>query len=182
VEGVSPFLSAGSTKQISRNGEIMKKSVIVIVASLFLLSLIHVALAQTDLNAKVKEAMASFKDKMAKLGEGQAEASNLTLGTTKLNENYSVVDELKGSFNCTATIFVKNGTDFIRISTNVMKDGKRALGTKLDSVGKAYAALIKGEAFYGKVDILGNQYEAGYEPIKNTKNEVIGALYIGFKL
>lgn len=33
---------------------------------------------------------------------------------------------------------------------------------------------------YGVVDILGKQYDTGYEPIKNPSGEIIGVYYFGY--
>ena len=123
-----------------------------------------------------------MKEEAAKLGEPKAEGSSLFFGTTKMNGNYAIVDSIRTSFNCTATFFVKKAADYLRISTNVLKEGNRALGTVLDPTGPAYAAISKGEAFYGTVDILGKKYEAGYEPVKNAAGETIGVYYAGFLL
>lgn len=131
---------------------------------------------------KVKEALKVMKEEAAKLGAPKAEGSSLFFGTTKINGNYAIVDGLKARFNCTATFFVKKGADYVRISTNVLNEGNRAVGTVLDSKGPAYAAIAKGEAFYGNVDILGKKYEAGYEPVKNAAGETVGVYYVGFLL
>jgi hypothetical protein len=131
---------------------------------------------------KVKSAMQVMKAEAAKLGEPKADGSKLFFGTTKMNGDYTIVDGLKTQFGCTATFFSKRGTDFLRISTNVLNDGNRALGTVLNPNGQAYAAIAKGEAFYGMVDILGKKYEAGYEPVKNATGETIGVYYVGFLL
>ncbi len=129
---------------------------------------------------EVKEALKVMKAEAAKEGTPKSEGISLFFGSTRMNGNYVIVDGLKTRFNCTATLFVKKGSDFIRISTNVLKEGNRALGTVLDQKGPAYAAMAKGEAYYGTVDILGQKYEAGYEPIKNAAGETIGVYYIGF--
>ena len=140
------------------------------------------AKAETEFSAKIKEAMAALQADATKLGEPKIDGNALFFGTTKMNGNYQLVDDMKTKFGCTATFFVKKGDAFIRISTNVLKDGNRAVGTPLDPKGKAIAAISKGEAFYGVVDILGNEYDTGYEPIKNAAGEVIGIYYIGFPL
>ena len=129
---------------------------------------------------KVKEVLQVMKAEAAKLGEPKAEGSRLFFGTTKLNGDYTIVDALKTRFNCTATFFSKKGADYIRISTNVLNDGNRAVGTVLNPQGPAYVAISKGEAFYGTTDILGKKYEAGYEPVKNAAGETIGVYYVGF--
>jgi hypothetical protein len=121
-----------------------------------------------------------MKEETAKLGEPKAEGSKLFFGTTRINGDYTIVDALKSRFNCTATFFSKKGTDYVRVSTNVLNEGDRAVGTVLNPNGPAYAGISKGESFYGTVDILGKKYEAGYEPIKNAAGEIIGVYYVGF--
>jgi methyl-accepting chemotaxis protein len=70
----------------------------------------------------------------------------------------------------------------VRISTNVLKDdGSRAVGTELNNTTKAYAALIHNQPFYGVVDILGNPYITGYEPLNAKNGEFIGINYVGYK-
>ncbi|MBF0406692.1 MAG: Cache 3/Cache 2 fusion domain-containing protein [Candidatus Riflebacteria bacterium] len=132
--------------------------------------------------AKIKEAMAEIKSEAAKLGEPKIDGNALLFGTTKIDADYTIVDALKSKYGCTATFFVKKDDGFIRISTNVIKDGNRAVGTPLDPNGPAIAAIKKGEAFYGIVDILGSKYDTGYEPVKNAAGEIIGVYYIGYPL
>ena len=136
--------------------------------------------AQSSNEDKVKEVLQVMKDEAAKLGESRTEGSGLYFGTIRINGDYTIVDALKTRFSCTATFFKKKGTGFVRISTNVLNDGNRAVGTVLDPNGPAYAAISKGESFYGIVDILGKKYQSGYEPIKNKAGETIGTYYVGF--
>lgn len=108
---------------------------------------------------------------------------DLLFGSRTIANNYEIVDKVVSFAGGTATIFVKNGDDFYRISTNVKKDdGSRAIGTTLNKKGKAYAAIKEGKPFYGVVDILGKKYLTGYEPIKNNQGEVIGIWYAGFPI
>jgi hypothetical protein len=91
------------------------------------------------------------------------------------------VDEVQQKIGGTATLFVKNGDEFVRVATNVKKDdGSRAIGTVLDPKGKAMAAISKGKSFYGDVDILGKPYTTGYEPIRDAKKQIIGIYYVGY--
>ncbi len=140
------------------------------------------ALAQTAASAKIKEAMTAMKEESAKMGEARAEGGNLFFGTTRINDNFELVDSLKSRFGGTATFFVKEGSAFMRISTNVMTGGKRAIGTPLDPSGPAIAAIRQGQAFYGIVDILGKMYDTGYEPIINPAGETVGIYYVGHSL
>jgi hypothetical protein len=102
-------------------------------------------------------------------------------GARKINNNYDVVDEIKKSTGASATVFVKEGDEFIRVSTNVLTaEGKRGVGTPL-ARAKAYEAVSKGDAFCGQVDVLGTPFDACYHPIKDAGGKVIGLTYVGYK-
>lgn len=162
------------------------KHYVKLMLTLFVLGLVMgsavTVMANTEFTPKIKKAMAAMKEDSAKLGAPKVDGSSLFFGTNKINENYELVDSLKSKFGCTATFFVKKGDAFVRISTNVMKEGKRAIGTPLDPSGPAIAAIRQGKAYYGIVDILGKLYDTGYEPIKNSGGEIIGIYYIGYLL
>lgn len=110
-------------------------------------------------------------------------ARNLLFGGQEVANNFEIVDETKSISGGTATIFAKHNGDFIRISTNVQKgDGSRAIGTILNPDGKAIKNIKKGKAYYGLVEILGNPYLTGYEPIFDNNDDVIGIWYTGYLL
>ena len=112
---------------------------------------------------------------------GAESVQNLLLGGKPQTNNFVLVDHVKSLMGGTATLFVKRGNDFVRVSTNVMKDdGSRAVGTLLDPKGKAVAAVREGKAFYGQVDLLGKPYITGYEPMYDTHNTLIGVWYVGY--
>ena len=143
-----------------------------------------------DAAAKVKASMALLKGEAQKLGAAKLEGTDtvadkqvpaLYLGTTKMNNNVALVDEVVKKVGGTATLFVKSGDEFVRVTTNVKKpDGSRAIGTILDPKGKAIVAIRANEAFYGEVDILGKLYVTGYEPMRDAGNAVIGIYYVGY--
>ena len=138
----------------------------------------------------VKAAMQFLKSNAAALGAPSTKgeeavvgknAPALYFGETKMNNNFELVDEVQKEKGGTATIFTKSGEEFVRVATNVKKDdGSRAIGTLLDPKGKAFAAIAKGESFYGDVQILGKPYVAGYEPIRDASNKIIGIYYVGY--
>ena len=108
---------------------------------------------------------------------------DLHLGRSSQVGSFALVDRLKQLTTCTATLFVKSGGQFVRISTNVLKpDGSRAIGTPLDPNGRAFAAIQSGHSFYGVVEILGKPYMTGYEPMHNASNQMVGIWYVGFPL
>ncbi len=107
----------------------------------------------------------------------------LVFGEHVASTDFSIVDKVTEIMGGTATLFIRRGEEFLRVSTNVKTpEGKRAIGTMLDPEGPAIAALRRGEAFYGAVDILGKPFITGYEPILNSAGEVIGAYYVGYPL
>ena len=132
--------------------------------------------------AKNHTAMSALQAELAKLGKPKLEGEKLFFGSAAVNGDFTIVDALKAKYGCSATLFVKKGDAFVRVSTNVMKEGKRAVGTPLDPSGPAYAAVSKDKVFYGVVDILGKLFDTGYEPIKNAAGEVVGAYYVGYAL
>jgi len=146
-----------------------------------------VVLAQAE---NVKQALALLKTKTAELGapsvNGNDEVAGkavpaLYFGTTKMNNNFAVVDSVQQEMGGAATLFVKNGDDYVRVATNVKKaDGSRAIGTILDPKGKAIAAIQGGGAYYGDADILGKPYVTGYEPIRDAGGIVVGIYFVGY--
>jgi hypothetical protein len=105
----------------------------------------------------------------------------LFFGATKMNNNFTVVDQVVKKVGGTATIFVKSGADYVRVATNVMRDdGSRAIGTVLDPQGKVIESINMNEAFYGEATILGKPYLTGYEPMHDALNNVIGIYYFGY--
>ena len=108
----------------------------------------------------------------------------LKLNGTALNGSTRQVDSFFQSSNGNvATIFVRQGDDFIRIATSVKKeDGSRALGTKLGSAHPAYAGIRAGKAFIGKATLFGRHYMTKYTPITDAKKEIIGLLFVGIDI
>jgi len=107
---------------------------------------------------------------------------DLVFGTQAQANRYELVDGVTASQGGTATLFSKAGDDFVRISTNVKRDDKRAIGTVLDPKGKAIQEIRAGRPFYGQVDILGNPFLTGYEPIFAGKDQLVGIWYVGYKI
>jgi len=141
-------------------------------------------------NNDPKAAIATLDARLSKIGTaklegtekaGEKSVSGLFFGTRKINNNYDVVDEIKKTTGASATIFVKEGDDFVRVSTNVLTpEGKRGVGTSL-ARAKAYEALIKGDKFCAVVDVLGTAFDSCYHPIQDAGGKVIGLTYAGFK-
>src|SRR4029078_1840054 len=95
-------------------------------------------------DARDAKSMAALEVQTTKLGApkidgtdpvGGRDAPALYFGSTKMNNNFAVVDEIakEDGQGMAATLFVKDTNDYIRVSTNVTKpDGSgRAVGTLL---------------------------------------------------
>ena len=142
------------------------------------------------LGQQVQSSMKLFRIRLAEAGPvsqgevlsfGSQQVPDLLLGTEGQGNTYQLVDDLTATMGGTATLFSRTGDDFVRISTNVVTDTGRATGTLLAPAGAAMAAIRQGKAFYGSVDILGNPFVTGYEPLTNAQGEVVGIGYVGYK-
>lgn len=105
----------------------------------------------------------------------------LSLGSEVLNNNFKEVDEFKQMTAGVATVFVRNGDDFIRVSTSLTKqDGTRAIGTVLDRAGPAYGPVISGQSYIGRALLFGRYYMSQYTPVRDSSGKIIAVLYVGF--
>ncbi|WP_439615048.1 methyl-accepting chemotaxis protein [Shinella sp.] len=97
--------------------------------------------------------------------------------------NHDLVDRTASSIAGVATVFAKQGADYVRISTNVKKeDGSRAVGTKLAPEHPAQAVLAKGEPYFGPAQLFGRDFMTGYFPVKNAAGANVGILFIGIPM
>ncbi len=111
---------------------------------------------------------------------GSAQLPMMLADSEEVNNQTFQVDRFQQLTYGVATIFVKQGDEFYRVSTSVLGANKqRVLGTTLSKSSPAYAALNKGDRFIGPVTLFGKNYMAGYEPIRNAQKEIIGAFFVG---
>ena len=137
-----------------------------------------------------KATIADLDSRLAKIGVAKIDGTDTVAGKTvpalyfgdrKINNNFDVVDAVRKAHNATATVFVKDGDEFVRVSTNVLTpEGKRGVGTQL-ARNAAYESVSKGQQFCGPIDVLGTAFDACYNPIKDGGGKVIGVTYVGFK-
>jgi len=107
----------------------------------------------------------------------------LRFGSTAAAEATTLVDRVSQQTGCVATIFVRDGDDFVRAATNVKRaDGQRATGTILNPKGAAIDRLKRALPYEGAVYVLGKSFLAAYEPVTLASGEVAGALYVGLAL
>jgi methyl-accepting chemotaxis protein len=105
----------------------------------------------------------------------------LHLGSEVLNNNFKEVDEFKQMTAGVATLFVRSGDDFVRVSTSLTKqDGTRAIGTLLDHAHPAYAKLMAGQGYVGRALLFDRSYMTQYTPVRDGSGKVIAVLFVGF--
>ena len=106
---------------------------------------------------------------------------SLYLGSDLLNNDFAEVDEFKDTSGGVATVFVRNGEDFIRVSTSLTKqDGSRAIGTALDHQHPAYQRLLAGQNYVGRAVLFERSYMTQYTPVRDGAGKVIAVLFVGF--
>jgi methyl-accepting chemotaxis protein len=118
----------------------------------------------------------------AKTTLSDGKLARVTAGEGAL-QGHDLVDRTAGSIGGVATVFEKQGNDYVRISTNVKNEkGERAVGTKLAAEHPAQAALAKGQAYYGPAFLFGRDFMTAYYPIVNSTGGVSGVLFIGIPM
>lgn len=111
------------------------------------------------------------------------ETPALMQGNELINSSKSKVDRYAKLTGGNATIFVRDGDDFLRVSTSLTKaDGSRALGTYLGQKHPGYSKLIKGETYEGYAKLFGKDYMTIYHPMRDPQGNVVAILYIGFDI
>lgn len=112
----------------------------------------------------------------------EVQAPTVVLNGGLVSGNFQVVDEFNRMTGGVATVFVRTGDDYLRISTSVRKqDGSRAIGTKLDRAHPSYAKVIQGETYVGEANLFGTRYMSKYLPVKSTNGHDM-ILFIGFDM
>jgi len=101
-----------------------------------------------------------------------------------LKDSYELIDKVSADLSISATIFIREGSDYRRITTSIINDqGQRAVNTFLGSTSAAYPSIQAGQAYLGNAVILGSNYITKYDPIFASNGaDVIGIKFIGIKM
>ncbi len=111
----------------------------------------------------------------------QADAADLLFEGSKLAGDFEAVDRFSRNTGGAATVFMRKGDDFLRITTSLKKEnGERAVGTTLGKAHPAYAKMMEGQPYVGKAVLFGRPFMNHYQPIKDASGAVIGILFVGF--
>ena len=94
--------------------------------------------------------------------------------------NNKVVDKVLQDLSCVASIYKKDGDEFVIVSTNIRdEDGSRITGEKLSHNQDAYESLINNERFLGRTTIHGHTNISTYILLSGRNGNIIGATFIG---
>ncbi len=101
---------------------------------------------------------------------------SVSIGASLVTPAY--LDWLKKLSGVNVTIF-KGDT---RVMTTIVKDGQRAVGTKLQSPEILKAVLERGETIFSHNNILGVDYNSAYWPVKDATGKNIGMWFVGMPM
>ena len=105
--------------------------------------------------------------------EGQVVGS-VTAGVD-LSSDTRFVDLIKETMGVECTIFHGD----TRVSTTIVREGKRAVGTKMDNPRVLETVLQQGKTFQSQNQILGKEYNTVYWPLRDLEGKIVGMLFIG---
>ena len=106
--------------------------------------------------------------------EGDEIVGSVTAGIN-LSSDTAFVDGVKRDLNMECTVFHHD----TRIMTTIMKDGQRAIGTKMDNPAVINTVLEKGRIFHNINKIMGKDYDTVYWPLADPEGKRVGMLFLG---
>jgi methyl-accepting chemotaxis protein len=145
-------------------------------------------IAQTDAILRQQAEAWAHTFKVAMAGtytlETGAGTPILKMNGVTLNGNIREVDAFShASKGNVASIFVRQGDDFVRISTTLRKEnGARAIGTVLGKEHPGYASLNAGAPYVDKATLFGRPYMTRYEPVRDAQGQLVGLLFVGIDI
>lgn len=126
----------------------------------------------------------------------QTKLPQVLIGDQWLGQNKSfakktpIIDPIKDLLGGTISIYqrMNEAGDMLNIATNISTlNHERAIGIYIPAVNSEgdanpiNTALLKGQQFRGSAYVFDDWYLTTFEPIKNERNEVIGAIYVGIR-
>jgi methyl-accepting chemotaxis protein-2 (aspartate sensor receptor) len=148
-----------------------------------MISTYHSALAE-NANVLLGVFRASFPgefslDTGTQIQVGDRQVPLLKSGATIMDGETEIVDRFHRTTQATCSVFVRSGDDFIRIASSVKDDkGNRIVGSPMERTHPAYAPLIAGSSYSGRVSIAGRDYMSSYAPVKDAQGRVVAVVGI----
>ncbi|MGB0893959.1 MAG: Cache 3/Cache 2 fusion domain-containing protein [Parashewanella sp.] len=99
-----------------------------------------------------------------------------------LSELTSILDRFKVDTEADATVFIRDGNDFIRVITTLKrKNGERVVGTYLGQSHPGYRKLMAGQSYSAKVELFGQSFLSYYRPLMDG-NHIYGIVFAAIPL
>jgi methyl-accepting chemotaxis protein len=165
---------------------------LIILSATLIAGTMNYSLRQFVMNDAVSDARSAARSFAVLFGAETANAQvvveqntlkSVTLDQLPKLQDHTMVDRTAQSIAGVATLFEKQGNDYVRITTNLKKeDGSRSVGTKLAADHPAQSVLAKGEAYFGPANLFGKSFMTGYFPIKSNAGQTVGLLFIGIPM
>ena len=111
---------------------------------------------------------------------GKFDTPVLYSGNTQLNLNFKPIDDFTGVTGAIATVFARDGDDFIRVTTSLKKqNGDRAIGTHLGTNHPGYQGFMNNKPYHGVARLFGRDYMTRYDPVVDSNGKIIGIFFVG---
>ncbi len=105
---------------------------------------------------------------------GDAVIGSVTAGID-LSGDTRFVDRVKEILGVECTLFHGD----TRVSTTLVREGKRAVGTRMDNPAVIETVLRQGKSFQTVNRILDREYNTSYWPIHDLEGKILGMFFIG---
>ncbi len=92
-----------------------------------------------------------------------------------LSSDTTFVDKMKKELGVECTIFHND----MRVSTTILKEGQRAIGTKMDNPQVIETVLKNGQIFHNENKIMDRMYDTVYWALKGADGKIAGMFFIG---
>lgn len=103
----------------------------------------------------------------------------ITIKGDSIENDNDVLDKFKIDLGDEATIFRKEGDEFIRVSTSLRdENGVRMVKTNLETDKEAYEIIMGDKDYNGDEEINGITYTCSYKLINGRSGNVVGARFV----
>ena len=149
-----------------------------------MMSLPVIATAHARLYTKKVEERGLFQVASAPVLAPDGSVTGVVYGGVLLNGDNHLVDRItqvlfqRGEADTLARGSVTIFLDDVRIATSVLDErGKPAIGTLMSE--EAFSSISHGGSWVGTAFVLNSRYFTAYEPLRDLRGAVVGALYVG---
>ncbi len=105
---------------------------------------------------------------------GESVVGSVTTGID-LSGDTRFVDRVKEVLGVECTLFHGD----TRVSTTLVREGKRAVGTRMDNPAVIETVLRQGKSYQTTNRILDREYNTSYWPIRDLEGKILGMFFIG---